>query len=96
MTARQIKEALAELDPEALLAAGFDEALIGIVRQFSRYLALYDTDKVLAILASRMELSDDEERLPLEIAEEYFEYNVVGAWVGEHTPVFTLPTQFKE
>ena len=40
---------------------------------------MYDRKKCIRILSETM--SSDE-------AEEYFEYNVVGAYVGEQTPVF--------
>jgi hypothetical protein len=30
-----------------------------------------------------------------EEAEEYFEYNVLGSWVGESTPVFVEPLKTK-
>jgi hypothetical protein len=41
--------------------------------------AVYDRDRVLAILAQDM---DEDE------AEEWFEYNMVGSWVGPATPIF--------
>ncbi len=59
---------------------GFDEAIIGTAVGFNNLICLaYDTDKVLEILAKDM--SDEE-------AEEYFYFNIVGTYCGEHTPVF--------
>ena len=65
---------------ELLFADGFDEAIIGIGRQFSsQEFVAYDRAKCIEILMRDM--TEDE-------AEEYFEFNVVGAWVGPGTPVF--------
>jgi len=80
MTLREkINEALDGED--VLLADGFDEALVGFGRQFNSFLvAIYDRDKCIAVLTGQG-MSDEE-------AEEYFEYNVQGAYVGERTPIF--------
>jgi hypothetical protein len=83
MAAKDIKETLAEISPEALLADGFDEALVGIARQFTNTLALYSYDKCVEILMRRDGMSH-------EGAIEFMEYNVVGAWVGQNTPAFTV------
>ena len=64
-----------------LLANGFEKALIGVGRQFNKDLAIYDYDKCVRILMKR-EGWDEEEAI------EWMEYNVVGAYVGELTPVF--------
>lgn len=87
MTAAEIREELAALNPDALFADGFDEALVGIGQQFTRFFAVYDYHKCIAILANQMpdELEPDER---IEMASEHFEFNVVGSWVGENTPIF--------
>ena len=64
-----------------LTADGFDAALIGFGRQFDKILAVYSYDKCIDILVKNSGLSHEE-------AVEYMEYNVVGAYVGTHTPVF--------
>tara|TARA_A100000172_G_scaffold22527_1_gene12815 strand:- start:4290 stop:4517 length:228 start_codon:yes stop_codon:yes gene_type:complete len=64
-----------------MLAVGFEEALIGYGNQFNNYLAIYDREKCIDILMER-------DGMDIEEAEEYFEYNVQGAYVGEETPVF--------
>ena len=66
---------------EALVADGFDEAIIGMARQFNQTLVVYDEDKCLEILVLRDQMTPEE-------AEEFFEFNVVGAYVGDHTPIF--------
>lgn len=62
-----------------LLADGFDDAFLGIGRQFGKPFAIYDKEKCLRILQEDM--SEKE-------ANEYFSFNVEGAWVGEKTPIF--------
>jgi len=72
---------LREENPEALLANGFEAAFVGICRRFGQPpLALYDRRKCLAILMADGTSEDD--------AEEYFEFNTIGAWMGENTPCF--------
>jgi hypothetical protein len=66
---------------ETLVADGFDEAIIGIGRQFNKNLVIYDEDKCIQILMERDGMTDEE-------AIEFFEFNVVGAYVGEYTPVY--------
>jgi hypothetical protein len=66
-------------DLEILLADGFENAFLGIGQQFNTYFAVYNKNKCIEILAEEMTEGE---------AEEYFDYNVVGAYVGENTPVF--------
>jgi|TARA_R110000824_G_scaffold57822_1_gene157100 hypothetical protein len=87
-----VKEWIEEYNPEALLADGFDEAVIGVCERFGMDIVVaYDRDKCIEILIDdflrNQEEDDTEEDLYL-MAEEYFEYNVIGAYVGETTPVF--------
>ena len=73
-------ERLAEENPEALLADGLEDALLGICERFGQPpLAAYDYDQCIAILAQEMTWEE---------AVEYFEFNTLGAWMGENTPVF--------
>jgi hypothetical protein len=74
----EVMEALTE--GECLLADGYEAALIGYVQQFNRVLAVYDWDKCIQILMSQ--------GMSWEDAQEFFEFNTLGAWMGEATPVF--------
>jgi hypothetical protein len=75
------REEVAELNPEALFADGLDAALIGVVeRACHSPVALYDRDKCIDILAKQ--------GMTHEEAVEFFEYNTLGAWVGDQTPAF--------
>jgi len=76
----KVKERLAEINPDALTCDRFDDALVSIGRRFnSPPVAVYSISKVLDILEADMSRDD---------AREYFEFNSIGAWVGDHTPIF--------
>jgi hypothetical protein len=77
--AQRLRAFAEETEYELLFADGFDEAILGVVQQFHRYIVLYDREKCIEIL---MKDGTREE------AEEYFEFNVVGGWHGEQTPCF--------
>lgn len=78
-------EILAELEnvcPEALLADGFEDAIIGIVEGACRpAVVAYDYYKCVEILVKRDGMDEEE-------ADEYLQFNTVGAFVGEMTPLF--------
>lgn len=65
------------------LANGFDDAFVGTtISAFGRkQVALYDYDKCILILMHDNHMSEED-------AIEYFDFNVIGAWVGEGTPIF--------
>ena len=65
------------------LADGFDDAFVGTtISAFGRkQVALYDYDKCILILMHDNHMTEDD-------AIEYFDYNVIGSWVGEDTPIY--------
>jgi hypothetical protein len=72
-----------ELDEPIIVADGFDEALVGITEVWEKdgtktHRAVYQREGCIAILMEDMSLDE---------AEEYFEYNVAGAYV-EGGPLF--------
>jgi|LakMenE01Jun11ns_1017448.scaffolds.fasta_scaffold9418547_3 hypothetical protein len=76
-----IRDELAEIDPELLLMDGFDDCILGICESFGGVpVVAYDYDKVLASLQAS--------GMTYEEAVEYHEFNQAGAYVGERTPVF--------
>ncbi len=83
---KKMKDAIAAIAPEALLADGFDNALVGIARQFTKIVALYDYSTCVKILMKRDGMTQGD-------AIEFMEYNVLGAWVGENTPAFVVGSQ---
>ncbi len=64
-----------------LLADGFESAFMGIGTQFNTRFAVYDYAQCIQVLVARQGMTDEE-------AEEYMSFNVTGAYVGKHTPVF--------
>ena len=74
---------LADQNNEALTADGLDEAFIGVVNRHDlpAPIAVYDRDRCIDILVQRDGLSYDD-------AVEHFEVNIIGAWVGENTPMY--------
>ena len=69
-----------------LTADGFDDAVIGYMdRTNEPRIVVYDREKCIDILARDMlppTLCNRDE------AEEYFEYNVAGAYMGAETPAY--------
>jgi len=75
-------EELAALNPEALLVDGLNEAVIGFGHQFlNAPVAIYDYDKCIEIYMRDNGWDYDE-------AMEWMSFNVIGAWMGEGTPIF--------
>ena len=60
-----------------LKADGFDEAILGECMQSQRL--IYDYEKMIQILMKDMSE---------ESAMEYFDFNILGAYVGEFTPIY--------
>ena len=71
-----------EINPEALLCDGFDDAIIGLAERINLGpVVAYNTEKMIDIMVER-------DGMTYEDAIEYFDYNILGAWMGEYTPVF--------
>lgn len=76
------KEEISEWNEDALLCDGFDEAIIGMAERINLGpVVAYDTEKILNILIERDGMTYEE-------AHEYFTFNIIGAWMGEFTPIF--------
>lgn len=71
---------LKEEYPDVMTMDGYDDAIIGVVERIGLEVVCYDLDKVIEIL---MKQGMDEED-----AWEWYQFNMVGSWVGEKTPVF--------
>jgi hypothetical protein len=83
MTRDEINSIIDETCPDegVLLADGFEDAFIGAGCSFNTYFAVYDRSKCIEILMTRDKMDEEE-------AEEFFEFNVQGAYVGKNTPIF--------
>ena len=85
---------------DVLLADGWEDCIIGLGWQFNKPLIVYSKNKILAKLVNEFanearenkEFDDNDtyrgDRDFFAEAEEYFSFNIQGAWVGEGTPVF--------
>lgn len=72
-------------DQEFIFLEGeeMDEALIGVCRRFGQPdILAYDLEKVLDIFV--------DQGMTREEAVEFFEFNTIGAWVGDLTPAFIV------
>ena len=75
---------IAEINPEAMLADGFDDAILGMCIQFgAEPIVAYDYEKCLNILMDRDGINRTD-------AIDFMEFNVIGSYVGLHTPVFIM------
>ena len=91
MSVNNIKEWVADYNEEALLADGFDSAVLGMCERFGNDpVVAYDREKCVEILMDEFaqNIDEDEDEDLYTMAVEYFDYNVAGAYVGENTPVF--------
>jgi len=85
-----IRDTLAEeWDTDLLFLSDeeFDEAIIGVAERIGQSAVVaYDTTKLVEVLSRTMSVDE---------AYEYFEFNILGAYVGEITPMF-VTTTFKQ
>ena len=90
MSPEEIIDLLTETNPDALLADGFLEALVGTVHLWAPVssggatqttVALYDYQKMIGILVKRDGMTPDE-------ADEYLQFNTLGGYVGENQPAY--------
>ena len=85
-----IREELAgEWDTELLflMEEEFDDAIIGVAERIGdEPVVAYDTTKIVEILSRSMSVDE---------AYEFFEFNILGAYVGDKTPLF-ITTAFKQ
>jgi hypothetical protein len=76
-----MRKKLLDIDEHILFADGFDDALIGYVEKAnSEVIALYDKQKCIEILIEHG-LSSSE-------AVDYFNFNILGSYLGDYTPAF--------
>tara|TARA_R100000773_G_C4157197_1_gene76655 strand:+ start:249 stop:506 length:258 start_codon:yes stop_codon:yes gene_type:complete len=69
------------LDEQTLKADGFDDAVIGITRD---KILVYSIEKTIQIL-----MEEDMSEID---AIEHLDYNILGSYVGDYTPIFIYTT----
>tara|TARA_Y100000310_G_C20262353_1_gene614206 strand:+ start:238 stop:543 length:306 start_codon:yes stop_codon:yes gene_type:complete len=75
---QKLKEKIEEINPDAMLADGLDDALAGYD---SRGRAIYHIEEILGILIVRDGMTEEE-------AQEFFDFNIECAHVGQFTPIY--------
>jgi len=76
------REEIAEINEEALLIDGFDSAIIGMAERINLGpVVAYDEEKIIDIFIPHDGMTYEE-------AQEFFDYTIIGAWMGEFTPIF--------
>jgi len=73
----ELKETIAEYNPEAMFADGHDHAIMG-----------YSSDGKVVYSANQIIDGLMNEGMTNEEAVEYFHFNIEGAYVGEFTPIY--------
>ena len=87
-TREDIQKYLEDIGEQALLMDGFEHAIIGFSQRINEpLLAVYNHDLMIQTLMKRDNMTYDE-------ADEYIEYNCIGAWVGEQTTIIVEPINF--
>ena len=66
-------------DEDFLIADGYDSAVLGV--DTYKMVLIYSVVKVVEILVERDEMTPDQ-------AMEFFDFNIAGAYMGEHTPIW--------
>ena len=77
-TRSELLETITEFNPEAKLADGFDDSILGYD---TKGRVIYSVNSILDTLVSRDGMNHDE-------AQEYFGFNIECAYVGEYTPIY--------
>lgn len=84
LSREQINEYLEQIDESALLIDGADAALLGFTNRVnSPLLAVYDYDKLVNVFI--------DDGMSYEDAVEWVDFNIVGAWLGDQTPIIVMP-----
>jgi hypothetical protein len=74
-----LKNKLVALDPELLFADGYDDCIIGMTFRADVPVVIYSADRMIEKLSNDMTPEE---------AQEFFEFNIEGAYMGDRTPVY--------
>ena len=80
-----VNEWLSDIGETSLFAEGFDDAIIGL-----SYDPLADAYRVCYRIGSCHECLMKDGEMSLDEAIEFFEYNVIGSYMGTNTPIFVI------
>lgn len=80
-----VRDWCAEIDEEIILADGFEDAFVGVAERCGMGpVAVYDREKCIETIMKQQA----KHNVSYEEAAEHFDFNVIGAYVGERTPLF--------
>lgn len=78
-----IKE-MEEMGDSAIIIDGYDDCIVGIGTAFGRgYFFIYSEPLIIQKLIK-------EDGMSIEEAIEFYEYNILGSYIGEEMPVFVI------
>lgn len=99
---KDVKQYLKKYHPETAVWSNCDEALCGVARIYREnkwvQVAIYDYDALVEVFYKDFkespmdEDSDDDIRTS---AIEWVDYNIVGAYIGKHTPIYSCEGSLK-
>jgi len=73
--------ALEEINPDAIVLTGFDDCIVGLCNTFEGTRLLYSEKSIINSLSKDMSVEE---------AEEYYEFNILGGYLGTYTPIFLM------
>lgn len=85
----KLSEFLVDLDEGIIVADGLAHAFLGLTNTPNGVVAVYSTERIISNLM-------ENDAMDFETAEEYMHLNIIGADVGQRTPVFVdvIPEEF--
>jgi hypothetical protein len=73
---------ISEFDQDALYPTTHEDAIVGVVERFGMGpVIVLDKRKIIRTLMQRDGMTEEQ-------AQEFFEFNIIGAWMGEGTPAY--------
>jgi hypothetical protein len=82
MEFNEVVDIINDINPDALFADGLNGAILGYAERCNmNTVVVYDVEKILEILMNDNGWTFDE-------ALEYYEQNILGAYLGENTPIY--------
>ena len=81
------RELINDSFPEAMVMDGYDDCILGVIERMGMD-PIVCYDKQMVLMKLQCEGMSDEEAI------EWYEYNMVGAWVGDTTPCFLNTLDF--
>jgi hypothetical protein len=85
----KFKKFISNYCEDVVVADGLQDAFIGLYHASAGTVAVYDKHKVLKIISKELDIGWDE-------AEDYAEFNIFNAKIGDQTPIFITPIKKSE